>query len=92
MTAYNKNKHFYDHCNKSRHTRETCRRLHGHLAQGRSDGGTRPRANHTSMVETSASSPDASSSSVDTLCQLMSQLETFGTASFSFPHMGNLLL
>jgi hypothetical protein len=56
------------HCNRSWHIRGTCWRLHGHPTRGRggrSGGGTRPRANHTSMVDTIVSTPEARSPFAD---------------------------
>jgi hypothetical protein len=79
-------------------------RLHGRLMRGGggySEGETRPRANHTSMVETTLSTLDSSSTfadtgvfskeEVDTIHRLMSGLETSATPS-SFAHTSNLAI
>jgi hypothetical protein len=68
-TFDDKDKLFCDHCNRSRHTRETCWRLNGRPPNrgrgGRSGGGTRPRANHTSTVETDVPTLGPSHSSTE---------------------------
>jgi hypothetical protein len=68
-TSDDKDKLFGDHCNRSRHTRETCWRLNGRPPNrgrgGHTGGGIRPRANHTSTVETDVLTLDPSPSSTD---------------------------
>ena len=68
-TLDDKYKLFCDHYNRSQHTRETCWRLNGRpLNQGRggrTGGGTRPRANHTSTIETDVPTLSPSPSSTD---------------------------
>jgi hypothetical protein len=61
-----KNNLFYDLYNKSRHT-QTCWRLHDRPMrdrEGHSEGVTRPRTNHTSIVEAAISTLDPSSTFV----------------------------
>jgi hypothetical protein len=68
-TLDDNDKLFCDQCNRSRHTRETCWRLHGRPTRGRgghTSGGTGPRANYTSAVETDVPTPDTHYSSFDT--------------------------
>lgn len=80
MTSDDMDKLFCDHNNKSCHTCKTCWRLHGCPTRGRGSrlgGGTRPRANHTAMVETIVSTLDASSPSVDTRGFSKEEVETF---------------
>lgn len=83
------------HCNKSQHTRETCRNLY--VLPTRSRGGlavsvTRPWANNSSIVDLtpipSPSTPDTGlrKEELKTLCRLMLQLERPTTASNSFAH------
>jgi len=67
-TSDDKDKLFCDHCNRSRHTRETCWKLQGRPTRGRggrTGGGFRPRAHHTSTVETTTPTLDTSSSTID---------------------------
>jgi hypothetical protein len=103
-TSDDKDKLFCDHCNRSRHTRETCWKLHGRLTRGRGGrtcGGFRPRAHHTSTVKTTAPTLETSSSTTDTwglskdeveaLHRLMSRLDTPATAASSFALTGNLV-
>jgi hypothetical protein len=88
-TSDDKDKLFCDHCNRSRHTRKTCWRLHGHPTrgcEGHSGGGTRPRANHTSMVETIVSTPDASSLLLDTGVFSKEEVDT----SSAYVSIGNI--
>jgi hypothetical protein len=69
---------------------------------GHSGGGTKPHANHTSMVEATVSTPNSSSTfadtdvfskeQVDALRRLMSRLETSITTSSSFAYTGNLAI
>jgi cobalamin biosynthesis Mg chelatase CobN len=68
-TSDDKDKLFCDHCNRSRHTRGTCWKLHGRPARGRGGhigGGFRPRAHHTSTVETTTPTLETSCSTIDT--------------------------
>jgi hypothetical protein len=91
-----------DACNRLRHTRKTCWRLHGRPTRdrgGRTSGGTRPRAHHTSTIEMTIPTLDTHPSTTDmeglgkdeveALRRLMSRLDTPSTA-FSFVLTGNL--
>jgi len=102
-TSDDKDKLFCDHCNRSRHTRETCWKLQGHPTRGRggrTGGGFRPRAHHTSTVETTTPTLDTSSSTTDigglskdeveSLRRLMSRLDTPATTASSSAFTGNL--
>jgi hypothetical protein len=84
-TLDDRDKLFCDHCNRLRHTRETCWRLHGCPTRGCggcTGGGARPRAHHTSTVEmaiptlyTHPSTTDMgglSKDEVEVLCRLIS--------------------
>jgi hypothetical protein len=68
-TSDDKDKLFCDHCNRSRHTRETCWRLQGcppiRGRGGHTGGRTRPRANHTSTVEMVVPTPDTHPFAID---------------------------
>jgi hypothetical protein len=98
-----KDKLFCDHCNRSRHTRETCWKLQGRPTQGRgghTGGGFRPWAHHTSTIETTTPTLDTSSSTrdigglskdeVEALHRLMSRLDTPTTAASSSVLIDNL--
>jgi hypothetical protein len=63
-----RDKLFCDHYNRSRHTRETCWRLHGSPTRGRggrTGGGTKPQAHHTSTVKMATPALDTHLSTTD---------------------------
>ncbi|XP_050248742.1 uncharacterized protein LOC126695993 [Quercus robur] len=96
-----KDKLFCDHCNRPRHTRETCWRLHDRPTRGRGGcfgGFSRPRANHTTSTEDIPPAPTPApnheralnTEELAQLHQFMARLETPTDTSSSVAHSGNL--
>ena len=78
----NKDKMWYDYCNKPRHTRAMCWKLHGqpqNLKQIGNKGGNQPtrlgQANHMAIVEEKSAQLGFNKSDIEKLKQLLNQLE-----------------